>query len=92
MSGDKTNALKLTLSGQKQKPKPLESVLISKKLEFENLKKNPKIVEVEEEEIECEADDFNTLLTKRLVQNFEVSEPNKGNYTVKKGSYCLIIQ
>jgi hypothetical protein len=67
VSGDKTNALKLTLSGQKPKQKTTENAQISKKLEFENLKKNPKIVEVEEEELENEVDDFNTLLTKGLV-------------------------
>lgn len=41
---------------------------------------------------EDELDDFNTLLTKRLVENLEEGDVEKGNYTVKKGSYCLIIK
>lgn len=84
----KTLALRATLSGQKPKGKRS----ISKKNDFNNLKKNPQFLNIEPEEEEIDIDDFNTLLTKRLVQNLDNSEVGKGNYTVKKGSYCLIIQ
>lgn len=84
----KTLALRATLSGQKLKGKRS----VGKKNNFKNIKKNPQILNIEEEEEEIDIDDFNTLLTKRLVQNLDNSEVSKGNYTVKKGSYCLIIQ
>ena len=39
-----------------------------------------------------ELHDFTTLLTKRLIENLDESEVGKGNYTLKKKSYCLVIQ
>ena len=37
-------------------------------------------------------DDFTSLLTKRLFENLDENEVAQGSYTVKEGSYCLIIQ
>ena len=39
-----------------------------------------------------ELDDFTSLLTKRLFENLDEVEAGHGSYTVKEGSYCLIIQ
>ena len=37
-------------------------------------------------------DDFTSLLTKKLFENLDESDVVQGSYTVKEGSYCLIIQ
>lgn len=41
--------------------------------------------------MEPQQTDFNSLLTKRLVENLD-SGDNEAAYTLKKGSYCLFIQ
>lgn len=43
-------------------------------------------------ESNVELNDFTTLLTKRLVENLDENDVSKGNYVVKKKSYCLVIQ
>lgn len=46
---------------------------------------------VEDQKYE-ELDDFTSLLTKRLFENLEDVKVGNGSYTVKEGSYCLVIQ
>lgn len=56
------------------------------------LKLLPGKPEVKEDPKFEELDDFTSLLTKRLFENLDEVEAGHGSYTVKEGSYCLIIQ
>lgn len=56
------------------------------------LKSLPVKTEKQEEPKFEELDDFTSLLTKRLFENLDETEVTHGSYTVKEGSYCLIIQ